>query len=93
MSTFGLIRPLGVDQAARYQIVVQGKLDRTWSEHFGGMDISQRKVLGMGTVTILQGVVTDQARLFGILNSLRDLGLPLLRVECLNPVRLSDAAE
>ncbi len=34
-------------------------------------------------VTILMGSVADQAALFGVLNQLYNLGLPLLSVQCL----------
>jgi hypothetical protein len=37
---------------------------------------------GQWTVTTLSGQAVDQAALMGLLNSLYDLGLPLLSVEC-----------
>jgi hypothetical protein len=33
-------------------------------------------------ITTLSGTVTDQVVLHGILSRIRDLGLPLLRVQC-----------
>ena len=78
--------PLTLDRPARYQIEIQGQLDESWSTHFGGMTISTQTVSGNGKITILQGVIADQATLHGILNSIRDLGLPLLKVKYLPPI-------
>ena len=75
--------PLTLDRPARYQIEIQGQLDESWSTHFGGMIISTQTVPDDGKITILQGIIADQATLHGILNSIRDLGLPLLKVEYL----------
>ncbi|MGA2489379.1 MAG: hypothetical protein ABSF99_04210 [Anaerolineales bacterium] len=79
-------RPLKLDQPARYQIKIQGQLDESWSAHFGGMTISTQVIPGDGKITTLQGIVADQATLHGILNSIRDLGLPLLIVEYLSTI-------
>lgn len=70
-----------LDQPALYDIEVVGRLSENWSDHFGGMSISAR-VSGNGQiVTCISGPVADQPALHGLLRSLRDLGLPLLRVE------------
>ena len=68
------------DQPAAYRIQVQGHLGQRWADYLGGLTIS---VSGEpdGTVTTLSGQVIDQAALFGILNSLYDLGFSLLSVE------------
>ena len=70
------------DQPATYRIQVQGHLGQRWADYLGGLAIS---VSGEpdGTMTTLSGQVIDQAALFGILNSLYDLGFPLLCVEYL----------
>jgi hypothetical protein len=72
-----------LDQAAKYQLQVIGRLDSSWSEHFGGMDLTASQREDGITVTTLTGMVTDQANLHGVLQSIRDLGLPLLSVECI----------
>ncbi len=46
------------------------------------MRIEHDIVLDQYPVTILTGRVPDQAALIGIINSLFDLGCPLLAVEC-----------
>ncbi|MFN2241254.1 MAG: hypothetical protein ACK2U2_03125 [Anaerolineae bacterium] len=65
------------DEAAFYEIRVQGMLDQGWSEWLGGLDV---KPLDSGE-TVLAGLVRDQAALHGLLNKIRDLGLPLLGLE------------
>jgi len=79
-------QPLTLDRPALYLVEIQGQLDESWSANFGGMNISIRTISGNGKITILQGVVADQATLHGILNSIRDLGLPLLKVEYLSMI-------
>ena len=71
---------LSLDEAAIYQIRVQGRLGKQWGEYLGDLDIS---VTGESdqVETILSGQVIDQAALIGILNSLYDLGYPLLSVD------------
>jgi hypothetical protein len=64
----------------RYQIVVKGHLEDRWSEWFNGMDILNLP----GGEAVLSGPVTDQAALHGLLIKVRDLGLPLVSVRCLD---------
>jgi hypothetical protein len=77
--------PLTLDRPALYQIEIQGLLDESWSANFEGMTISSKTIGKHRKITTLRGVVVDQATLHGILNSIRDLGLPLLKVEYLSP--------
>lgn len=58
-----------------YQIRVEGHLGEQWAAWFEGMTIS----LEAGD-TLLCGDMSDQARLFGMLKKVRDLGLPLVSV-------------
>jgi hypothetical protein len=48
------------------------------------MAITRDSIAAKGSVTILVGHLTDQAALSGVLNTLYDLRLPLLSVECLD---------
>ena len=59
-----------------YYITVTGHLDGTWSEWFDGLTITNQE---NGT-TVLAGCIVDQTALHGILNKVRDLGLPLVAV-------------
>ena len=69
-----------------YRIEVEGILPRAWFNRLGAMEIltSPEEIISQetnNTVTILQGKVSDQADLSGILNSLYELHLPLLSVQ------------
>jgi hypothetical protein len=59
-----------------YEIRVQGRLDPRWSSWFDGFTLTDADD---GT-TVITGPVVDQAALHGLLQSFRDLGLPLLSV-------------
>ena len=60
----------------QYDIRVQGHLDARWSAWFGGMSLTNESD---GT-TVIYGPVVDQAALHGLLEKLRDIGLPLVSV-------------
>lgn len=69
--------PATCDEEAIYEIKIRGHLDHSWSSRLDGMAI---EVQAHGE-TLLIGPVRDQAALHGLLNKIRDLGLPLLGVE------------
>jgi hypothetical protein len=71
------------DTAAVYQIRVQGVLDKSWSDRMKGVDIQVQDLPDEAPVTLLTGQFVDQAALAGVLDTLYDLGLPLLSVEVL----------
>jgi hypothetical protein len=64
-----------------YEIRVNGVLDRRWSAWFNDLDITSND---RGQTTIA-GPVVDQADLHGLLARVRDLGLELLEVRCVDP--------
>jgi hypothetical protein len=66
---------------AAYEIRVKGHLDGRWSEWFDGLQITN---LDNGEA-LLSGDIVDQAALHGMLNKVRDLGLPLLAVRSAGP--------
>ena len=66
---------------ATYRIEVNGNLDESWSDRLAGMDITARKRVDETTVITLIGRLRDQAELSGVLNSLYDLHLSILKVE------------
>lgn len=61
-----------------YQIRVRGHLDSRWADWFEGMTIT----LEEGGETVITGLVADQAQLHGLLRKVRNLGLPLLSIQC-----------
>ena len=63
-----------------YQIKVKGRLGSQWCDWFEGMTITSEE--GVTTIT---GEVADQAALHGLLIRVRDLGLPLISVERVEP--------
>lgn len=66
----------------QYEIVIQGHLDQRRLEQFAPLAAT---LLPTGE-TLLVGPVLDQADLHGLLTRIRDLGVPLLRLQ-----RLADA--
>jgi len=73
-----------IDSQAEYVIRVVGYLDENWSDRFNGMAILPRETSGPKPETTLIGPLVDQAALFGVLNALYDMRLPLISVECLS---------
>jgi hypothetical protein len=75
--------PLTLGTPATYRITVQGFLDSSWSNDFGGMAVSNEVAADGSALTVLTGWLVDQAVLFGVLDRLYGLGFPLVSVECL----------
>jgi len=73
-----------------YQITVEGKIDESWSDWLGGMQLVLRKEATGMQITILTGVLTDQAALRGVLNRLWDLNLVLRSVQQVDPAAISN---
>ena len=68
-------------QPAIYEIRIKGHLDHQWTDWFGGLTIT----LEEDGDTLLTGPVVDQAALYGLLKTVRDLGVPLLSVNRVEP--------
>lgn len=64
----------------RYRITVWGHLDAHWSGWLEDMEIAPQP----SGLTEITGSFVDQAALFGLLLKIRDLGLPLHSVRCLD---------
>ena len=64
-----------------YEIRIKGHLADRWVDWFGGLTIT----LEDNGDTLLTGPVIDQAALFGLLRKVRDLGMPLISVICVEP--------
>lgn len=62
------------DPVEHYEFRVKGRLAPRWSAWFDGLDVEEA---ADGT-TVIRGPIVDQAALHGLLQKLRDLGIPLL---------------
>jgi hypothetical protein len=63
------------------EIRLKGHLEARWVKWFDGLAIT----LEENGNTLLSGPVADQAALHGILKKVRDIGLPLLSVNSVEP--------
>ena len=68
-------------QSTVYQIRIKGHLSQSWIDWFDGLSIT----LEEDGDTLLTGPVIDQAALHGLLKKVRDLGLPLVSINPLEP--------
>jgi len=73
-------------ETALYRISILGNLDENWSDYCGGMTIEHECDAKRSTMTILTGRLVDQSALIGVLNSLHDIGCPIISVECVKAV-------
>jgi len=64
-----------------YEIRLKGHLDARWVKWFDGLAIT----LDENGNTLLSGPVADQPALHGIIKKVRDVGLPLLSVNSVEP--------
>jgi hypothetical protein len=65
----------------QYEIRVKGQLGSRWSAWFDGLSLTSED----GGTTVIHGPVIDQAALHGVLQKLRDVGIPLISVTQLPP--------
>jgi hypothetical protein len=63
-------------EAGRYEIRLTGRLDAHWGAWFDGLTVSHESD---GT-TVISGPIADQSALHGVLQRVRDLGMPLVSV-------------
>ncbi|MCX6050319.1 MAG: hypothetical protein NT075_34925 [Chloroflexi bacterium] len=69
------------DEPGLYEIRIMGRLTDRWVNWFEGLIITP----GENGTTCLTGSVVDQAALYGLLRKVRDLGMPLISVNRLQP--------
>ena len=65
---------------AHYELRIVGHLDQYWSAWFDGLTLIHEDD---GTTTVC-GVVSDQAKLHGLLAKVRDLGVTLISVNTID---------
>ena len=77
------VEQLHVHDRAAYRITVQGFLDERWSDWLEGMRVVRKDGADAAALTVLEGNLTDQSALVGVLGVLQGLGLPVISVEYL----------
>jgi hypothetical protein len=70
-------------ESGQYEIRLEGHLDPRWAAWFDGLTVTNA---ADGT-TVLRGPVVDQSALHGLLQRVRDVGLPLVSVTQVGPGR------
>ena len=68
-------------EPGRYELRLKGHLAGRWAAWFDGLSLSRESD---GT-TVIQGPIADQAALHGLLQKVRDTGLPLVSLICVEP--------
>jgi hypothetical protein len=68
-------------QRTVYQFRIKGHFGQQWMNRFEGLTVT----LEEDGNTVLSGTVVDQSALHGILKKIRDLGMPLLAVNQVEP--------
>lgn len=68
-------------KSSRYRIIIKEQLDKSWADWFGNFDIICETDDQGKTITILTGMVTDQAALNGVLTKIWSLNLTVLSVQ------------
>lgn len=81
MTHDNVVKRITIGAPGYYRIVVEGRLDESWSDRLAGMSIAVQGDQTHPVSTALEGRVNDQAELVGVLNSLYDLHMPILSVE------------
>ncbi len=75
-------RTPSITEPAAYRIRIVGRVGTGWSDFMTDLEQSVSQESG-AAITIITGVVSDQAALFGMLCRIRDLRLALISVEYL----------
>lgn len=63
-----------------YRFRIKGHLSDNWASWFDGLDIERTP----NGDTLISGVLPDQTALHGVLMVIRDLGLTLVEVKCID---------
>ena len=74
------MNPPGFSGEGIYEIVVQGHLDEQSSYWFEGLTLANGFDEEGAPVTTLSGHLVDQAALHGVLDTIRDINVPLISV-------------
>ena len=75
-------------QSAKYQIKIQGRQTEGWADWMNQLEIVTERISDDITITTLTGMVKDQSGLHGLLNRIRDLTIPLISVQFIDPIQV-----
>jgi hypothetical protein len=82
------ITTISMSSPAIYRIRVCGKLDAGLAKRLDGLNLSEEPAPDLADggrpISVLVGRLVDQAALSGLLNSLYELHLPLISIDCLD---------
>ena len=67
--------------ATRYEVRVEGHLQQRWSAWLDGFALAPES----DGITVISGQVEDQAALHGLLQKLRDIGIPMISLTSFPP--------
>jgi len=70
-------------EAVRYRIAVQGRISADTAGRLGRMEVVDAGSAVRAGITVLEGLMRDQAELSGVLNTLYDSHFPILEVKAL----------
>jgi len=73
------------DASGNYRIKVRGQIQPDWFERFGSLHVTAHPKVDY-IISVLEGTVSDQTELAGILNTLYELHLSLISVQHLDDV-------
>lgn len=79
-------RKKSLSRSDQYRIEVQGIINDSWGDWFGGLNISTVMDAQGVPITNLEGAFCDQAVLRGVLVKLWDLNATLIGVQRINPI-------
>ena len=63
-------------QPRYYRLKVFGEIETNWNDYFMNLHISTEN-----GITTIEGMVSDQSELHGVLSRVRNLNLPILSIE------------
>ena len=63
----------------RTEILVKGRINHSWSEWFGELEMQEKAV----NETLLHGHLPDMAAVYGVISHLGSLVVPLISVTCI----------
>ncbi len=61
------------------EIKIKGKINIDWSEWFDGLEI-----LNLNGDSLLQGSVADVAAVYGVIEKIKNLGVELISLNCID---------